>query len=224
MLTVLSMFLALIGSHAFNLHSSSRLTSPKLGTESTLWRTVAGVNINRRLTTLHCASEDDLDNIDFDRAQREANDLDEMIRGRRGITVEAVEREWKNELSRIMEESGERVCAEAYRGYLGKGRGAINVNVDVSMSNNREGHSGVGLQAVYCSLEEVVMGRSARIRTADQMQIIQRCQEYDPEVGCVLRVFLSHRVHTIVARLSTSFICPIKKQAPTPFSRSYSRS
>lgn len=58
------------------------------------------------------------------------------------------------------------------------------VNVDMGLSSNSKGHKvAAASHVVYRPLEEVVMERSARVKPADQMQIIQRCQEYDPEVS-----------------------------------------
>ncbi|CAM9177212.1 unnamed protein product [Choristocarpus tenellus] len=136
-----------------------------------------------RLTS---SANDDLD-FDKERLQRESQDLDNIIRGRRGISLEAVEREWRAELMRMMEEDGERLCAEAYGGYLEKGLGGMFVNVDVSMSNNQAGHSlerkALG---VFRSLDEVVVERSDRVLPDDHIEIIRRCQEYNPETGFVV--------------------------------------
>lgn len=54
----------------------------------------------------------------------------------------------------------------------------------MGLSSSNKGHDGAPCHAVFCSLEEVVTERSSRVKPADQMQIIQRCQEYDPEVSC----------------------------------------
>ncbi|CAM9467559.1 unnamed protein product [Ectocarpus sp. 13 AM-2016] len=127
------------------------------------------------------------DNDDeVDVMQREAEQLEAMIRGSRGIVVEAIEREWREEMLRVLGEEGERLCSLAYEGYLDRGRGVIFVNVDMGLSSSNKGHDGAPCHAVFCSLEEVVTERSSRVKPADQMQIIQRCQEYDPEVGFVL--------------------------------------
>lgn len=67
------------------------------------------------------------DHVDV--VQREAEQLEEMIRGSRGIVVEAIEREWREEMLRVLGEEGERLCSEAYEGYLNHGRGAIFVSV-----------------------------------------------------------------------------------------------
>lgn len=56
------------------------------------------------------------------------------------------------------------------------------VNVDMGLSSSRKGHDIAPCHAVFRSLEEVVMERSSRVKPADQMEIIQRCQAYDPEV------------------------------------------
>ena len=56
------------------------------------------------------------------------------------------------------------------------------VNVDMGLSSSRSGHDTAACHAVFRSLEEVVMERSSRVKPADQMEIIQRCQAYDPEV------------------------------------------
>lgn len=53
----------------------------------------------------------------------------------------------------------------------------------MGLSSSNKGHSGAACHAVFRSLEEVVVERSSRVEPSDQMQIIQRCQEYDPEVG-----------------------------------------
>lgn len=52
----------------------------------------------------------------------------------------------------------------------------------MGLSSSNKGHSGAACHAVFRSLEEVVVERSSRVDPNDQMQIIQRCQEYDPEV------------------------------------------
>lgn len=57
------------------------------------------------------------------------------------------------------------------------------VNVDMGLSSSNKGHSGAACHAVFRSLEEVVVERSSRVDPSDQMQIIQRCQEYDPDVS-----------------------------------------
>ncbi|CAM9665376.1 unnamed protein product [Hapterophycus canaliculatus] len=129
----------------------------------------------------HDDGEDDVDVV-----QREAEQLEEMIRGSRGIVVEAIEREWREEMLRVLGEEGEQLCSQAYEGYLDRGRGAIYVNVDMGLSSSSKGHSGSASHAVFRSLEEVVTERSSRVKPADQMQIIQRCQEYDPETGFVV--------------------------------------
>ncbi|CAM9201651.1 unnamed protein product [Scytosiphon promiscuus] len=129
----------------------------------------------------HDDGEDDVDVV-----QREAEQLEEMIRGSRGIVVEAIEREWRGEMLRVLGEEGEQLCAQAYEGYLDRGRGAIYVNVDMGLSSSSKGHSGSPCHAVFRSLEEVVTERSSRVKPADQMQIIQRCQEYNPETGFVV--------------------------------------
>ncbi|CAN0034947.1 unnamed protein product [Ectocarpus fasciculatus] len=127
------------------------------------------------------------DNDDeVDVMQREAEQLEAMIRGSRGIVVEAIEREWREEMLRVLDEEGEMLCSLAYEGYLDRGRGVIFVNVDMGLSSSNKGHDGAPCHAVFCSLEEVVTERSSRVKPADQMQIIQRCQEYDPEAGFVL--------------------------------------
>eukprot|EP00903_Cladosiphon_okamuranus_P017429 g16053.t1 len=112
--------------------------------------------------------------------------LEEMIRGSRGIQIEAVEREWRAEMLRVLGDEGERLCLEAYEGYLGRGRGAIFVNVDIGLSSSRKGHDIAACHAVFRTLEEVVMERSSRVKPADQMEIIQRCQAYDPEATFVV--------------------------------------
>lgn len=56
------------------------------------------------------------------------------------------------------------------------------VNVDMGLSSSNRGHDTAPSHAVFRSLEEVVMERSSRVKPADQMEIIQRCQGYDPEV------------------------------------------
>lgn len=52
----------------------------------------------------------------------------------------------------------------------------------MGLSGNSKGHDGAVCHAVFRSLEEVVTERSSRVKPNDQMQIIQRCQEYNPEV------------------------------------------
>lgn len=56
----------------------------------------------------------------------------------------------------------------------------------MGLSSNSKGHDAAPCHAVFRSLEEVVMERSSRVKPGDQMQIIQRCQEYDPEVSLLL--------------------------------------
>eukprot|EP00752_Nemacystus_decipiens_P002887 g2686.t1 len=109
-----------------------------------------------------------------------------MIRGSRGIVIEAIEREWREEMLRVFGNEGERLCLEAYEGYLDRGRGAIFVNVDMGLSSSSKGHDTAPCHAVFRSLEEVVMERSSRVKPADQMEIIQRCQAYDPEAAFVV--------------------------------------
>lgn len=75
----------------------------------------------------HDNSDDDVDLV-----QREAEQLEEMIRGSRGIVVEAIEREWREEMLRVFGDEGERLCLEAYEGYLDRGRGAIFVSFEVA--------------------------------------------------------------------------------------------
>lgn len=54
----------------------------------------------------------------------------------------------------------------------------------MGLSSSSKGHKDTaGSHTVYQSLEKVVMERSARVKPEDQMQIIQRSQEYDPEVS-----------------------------------------
>lgn len=53
----------------------------------------------------------------------------------------------------------------------------------MGLSSSRRGHDTATCHAVFRSLEEVVVERSSRVKPADQMEIIQRCQVYDPEVG-----------------------------------------
>lgn len=77
----------------------------------------------------HDNSEDDVDVV-----QREAEMLEEMIRGSRGIQVEAIEREWREEMLRVLGDEGERLCFEAYEGYLDRGRGAIFVSLVAGQS------------------------------------------------------------------------------------------
>lgn len=72
----------------------------------------------------HDNSEDDVDVV-----QRQAEQLEEMIRGSRGIVVEAIEREWREEMLRVLSDEGERLCLESYEGYLDRGRGAIFVSL-----------------------------------------------------------------------------------------------
>lgn len=65
---------------------------------------------------------------DEDTARQEAQQLEDMIRGRRGIVLEVVEREWRAEMLKTVEEEGERLCDEAYEGFSTRGRGAIFVS------------------------------------------------------------------------------------------------
>lgn len=67
---------------------------------------------------------------DNDPVRREAEELEQMIRGKRGISVEAIEREWRKELLRTMETEGTRLCAEAYEGFKMRGRGALFVSME----------------------------------------------------------------------------------------------
>lgn len=69
-----------------------------------------------------------MDYDDEDAARQEAQQLEDMIRGRRGIVLEAVEREWRAEMLKTVEEEGERLCDEAYEGFSTRGRGAIFVS------------------------------------------------------------------------------------------------
>lgn len=71
---------------------------------------------------------------DVDVVQREAEQLEEMIRGSRGIVVEALEREWRDEMMRVFRDEGERLCLEAYEGFLDHGRGAIFVSLVAGQS------------------------------------------------------------------------------------------
>ena len=71
---------------------------------------------------------DDLGYDDDEAARQEAQQLEDMIRGRRGIVLEAVEREWRAEMLKTVEDEGERLCDEAYEGFSTKGRGAIFVS------------------------------------------------------------------------------------------------
>ena len=92
--------------------------------------------------------EHDNGDDDVDVVQREAEQLEEMIRGSRGIVVEAIEREWREEMLRVFGEEGERLCLEAYEGYLDRGRGAIFVSA-------AEGQSTLDVQRSHtwsCSL------------------------------------------------------------------------
>lgn len=75
------------------------------------------------------AQEENNNEDHVDVVQREAEQLEEMIRGSRGIVVEAIEREWREEMLRVLGEEGERLCSEAYEGYLDNGRGAIFVSL-----------------------------------------------------------------------------------------------
>lgn len=63
-----------------------------------------------------------------DANRREAEELERLVHGRRGIVLEMVEREWKEALERTIEAKGERLCAEAYEGYGTKGRGCLFVS------------------------------------------------------------------------------------------------
>lgn len=62
-------------------------------------------------------------------AKRQSEELEEMIRGRRGVVVEMVEREWQEELMKTIESEGERLCAMAYEGFQTRGKGAIFVSL-----------------------------------------------------------------------------------------------
>lgn len=77
----------------------------------------------------HDNGEDDVDLV-----QREAEQLEEMIRGSRGVQVEAIEREWREEMLRVLGDEGERLCLEAYAGYLDRGRGALFVSLVAEQS------------------------------------------------------------------------------------------
>lgn len=82
-------------------------------------------------TGLICRSSpfEDLGYDDDEAARQEAQQLEDMIRGRRGIVLEAVEREWRAEMLKTVEDEGERLCDEAYEGFSTRGRGAIFVSV-----------------------------------------------------------------------------------------------
>lgn len=75
---------------------------------------------------------------EVDLVQREAEQLEELIRGSRGVVVEAIEREWREEMLRVLGEEGERLCSEAYEGYLDRGRGAIFVSPPVFVAETAD--------------------------------------------------------------------------------------
>lgn len=109
--------------------ASSAIATPKLNT-----RYAGSVAINSRssCTALFSSPFENFDNYDEeDITKREAEQLEEMIRGRRGIVIEMVEREWKEEMSNTMQVDGTRLCAEAYEGFQTRGRGAIFVSNSV---------------------------------------------------------------------------------------------
>lgn len=69
--------------------------------------------------------------VDYDDdevTRQEAEQLEDMIRGRRGIVVEAIEREWRAEMLKTLEDEGGRLCALAYDGFQTRGRGAVFVS------------------------------------------------------------------------------------------------
>lgn len=61
-------------------------------------------------------------------AKREAEQLEQLIRGRRGIVMDVIEKEWKEALDSAMETEGLTFCAKAYEGYQTNGRGCIFVS------------------------------------------------------------------------------------------------
>lgn len=108
--------------------ASSATATPKLNTRHA--ESIATINNNRSSCAALLSSPfENFDNYDEeDITKREAEQLEEMIRGRRGIVIEMVEREWKEEISNTMQVDGTRLCAEAYEGFQTRGRGAIFVS------------------------------------------------------------------------------------------------
>lgn len=77
---------------------------------------------------LGSSSFDDAEEDERERVQREAQDLEQLIRQSRGVIMEVVEQEWKEAMDAMIEAEGERLCAEAYEGYESNGRGCIFVS------------------------------------------------------------------------------------------------
>ena len=92
------------------------------------------------------------ENVDYDdedAARQEAQQLEDMIRGRRGIVLEVVEREWRAEMLKTVEEEGERLCDEAYEGFSTRGRGAIFVSVVLGAVLKGVSHCACSTNEVY---------------------------------------------------------------------------
>lgn len=103
--------------------ATSAVATPKLNTRHQHRSScaAAGALLSSPFENFEDFDEDDV-------TKREAEQLEEMIRDRRGIIIEMVEREWKEEMSNTMQADGERLCAEAYEGFQSSGRGAIFVS------------------------------------------------------------------------------------------------
>lgn len=69
---------------------------------------------------------------EIDIVQREAEELEQMIRRSRGVVMEAIEREWREAMELTLEKQGGRLCAEAYKGFEARGRGCVFVSVFIS--------------------------------------------------------------------------------------------
>lgn len=121
------------------------------------------------------------DNDDeVDVMQREAEQLEAMIRGSRGIVVEAIEREWREEMLRVLGEEGEMLCSLAYEGYLDRGRGVI----FVSLSSG---------QVVYCGSQGIDFFQRETLQT-DVMVV---CLELRPLLSTVHQHTMQRRTVSV---------------------------
>lgn len=120
-------FLPCAATHATAAHKVPRSNNPKHETQRGVRTAVARPLVVCLSSPFEGFDHDDGED-DVDVVQREAEQLEEMIRGSRGIVVEAIEREWRGEMLRVLGEEGEQLCSQAYEGYLDRGRGAIYVS------------------------------------------------------------------------------------------------
>lgn len=101
-----------------------KLNTQHAGSTATINRSSCAALLSSPFENFENYDEEDI-------TKREAEQLEEMIRGKRGIVLEMVEREWKEEMSNMMQVDGTRLCAEAYEGFQTRGRGAIFVSDSV---------------------------------------------------------------------------------------------